>query len=77
MSDSLGDPGAYETAGYRSVSSQAASSFSTKASKGAFGGQSKRELKMTTSFETETTPGAGTYSPMLLENGREHEMSDR
>lgn len=81
--NTVGDPGAYELSGHRSLQSQATSSFQTSSRKGngAFGGLSKRELKLANTHpasagnDVDATPGAGTYAPMLTASGREHDMS--
>ena len=81
--NTVGDPGAYETAGRLSLAQQASSTFHKSSKSGArgFGGTSKRELKLANRNPTspgsgdDVTPGAGTYDPTLTETGREANMN--
>ena len=83
----LTDPGAYNPNVNREIDHQSKKTFQTRGKKGdaAFGGTHARTTKLSNqathtpkagfdSNGVEETPGAGAYSPVITETGREHDM---
>jgi len=81
-----GDPGEYNVIEQTSIATQSKTSFQTssKAGKGGFGGTHKRDVRLSNSpthppkagfhGDVEDTPGAGTYQPLMTEDGHEYDM---